>query len=263
MARMQARYPGQCYVCGERIRAGAWIDYNRAAGGARHDGCTPYTPPADAIYVSIGAGYGGQPFQVGQIIRNLHHDHPMEEVILRGLPTEAQEQQRQRETPEYLYVLHGEQRYYYHDGYSFGVGDEAGYIYGAYCRAATEEESAELRAAEATQAQRTAAREALAALTERIRREGEYPRPAQPAAGYHELLNTRTIYGGGSRYLIADGEVWYCQGNGGDGDDWSASNLGSEIACRLADPDGSVATELEHLAGIIERKIEQKSRVSA
>lgn len=239
MARMTARYAGTCVVCGKRFAAGAEIDYDRATRETRHWDCQPFVAPEGAIHISRGEGYGGEPFTVGEVV-----------------PTPKWIHEEDPNAPAYLSVLHATQRYWREDGFSFGVGDESGYVYSAVCRAATEEESAPIRAAEARAAERSQAKRALDALTVRIENEGECPEQAHPAPEAREMFNTRNIYGGGSRYLIESGAVWYCRGNGGDGDDWRANNLGSEIATYLADPNGEIAAELERLAGILSTKAE-------
>ncbi len=226
MARMTARYNGQCSVCGERIHAGETIEYDRAQGGARHPDCAPFVAPEGAIWISQGQGYGGQAYTVGAVIHDTQHG--------------------------YIRVLHATQRYWREDGFSFGVGDESGYVYEACCVPATDEESAPLRAQEARYQERQAARNAVAAIGRRIRDKGEYPQPAEVNGASRVLFSTRNIYGGGAWFLLASGEVWYCEGNGGDGDNWSESNLGSAIAHRLADPDGALAAELERLAAALE-----------
>ena len=246
MARMTARFNGQCSVCGERIRAGETIEYDRAQGGARHPDCTPFVAPADTIWISIGQGYGGQPFHVGQILANPYHGKPITTSPL--YTDEERAQLAQQGEPEYLYVLHASKRYFRDDGMSFGVGDEEGYVYSACCRPATEEEASPLRATEQRANERHTMRARVEAIRHRIETDGEYPRPAVYPLEARVLFNTRNIYGGGARFVVAPGEVWFCAGNGGDGDNWSENNLGSEIAHRLADPDGTLGDELQRLS---------------
>lgn len=148
-------------------------------------------------------------------------------------------------------MLQVSQRYWSEDGYSFGVGDEEGYVYSACCRAATDEESAALRAEEERGRQRQTARERLTALAKHVRTDGDYPKDATLDPDGRWILSTRTIYGGGDAWYVAPGSIWYLLGNGGDGDDWSRNNHGSEIAWRLADPDGALATELEAIAQVL------------
>lgn len=57
-------------------------------------------------------------------------------------------------------------------------------------------------------------------------------RPEHPQVAGEEAVNTRNIYGGGHRIVIDQDCVWYVQGNGADGDDWSVNNLPGEIAWR-------------------------------
>ncbi len=55
------------------------------------------------------------------------------------------------------------------------------------------------------------------------------------------LCDTYSIYGGGSRIVIDDDYVWFCQCNSMDGDDWSLSNSDLGIAKRLPRTDELVA----------------------
>jgi len=248
MVRMPARYSGSCYVCGNRISVGDMIDYDRSQGGARHDECTPVELPADAIQISVGEGYGGVEFHAGDVIRNQLHG--------RTIPAfySAEDHARlQREAePVYLYVLQSTKTYYRHDGMSFGVGDESGYVYGAYCRPATDEESAALRAIEAREATWREAQGHLNTLRRRIETEGQYPpREKAERVALTVLLDKRSIYGGGFAWAASDGAVWYLQRNGGDGDDWSANNVGSVIGHFLPDPDGTLRAEVERLIAVM------------
>jgi len=226
MTRMSARYRGECAVCGNVIKVGDDIDYARNIG-ARHWMCQPFIEPEGAIWISIGEGYGGQPFSVGQIV----HNDP---------------RRVEKGEPLYLYVLHAKKSYVRDDGFSFGVGDESGYVYSACTRAATDEESAPLRAEEQDEAARIAARLALAQIERRIRDDGEYPL-APDTTGLTVILDKRTIYGGGYAWATQPGYVWHLDGNGGDGDNWSSNNVGSSIGRRLPDPDGSLTATVQRL----------------
>lgn len=232
MAKMQARYDGDCYVCGEMIEAGETIDYDRSKGGARHWACIPYTPQPGDIYLTRADGYNGRPFEVGAIERNTNAH------IAQG-------------EPEWLVVVNASHEYISRDGMSFGLGDESGYLYHAYARPATPEEAAPVIEQLRRSAEKRAAQRALDALARRVQDEGERPDQAHIGDDAVTLFSKHTGYGYGVTWRVAPGNpgaVWYIQGNSGDGDDWAANNLGGHsIAWRLADPDSSLATELHRL----------------
>ncbi len=72
--------------------------------------------PSGSEIISVGSGYGGYAYKKGQVIRN-----------------------PKKNDPKYLYVMaDSKSRYYREDGWSFGVGDEKGYVYTTLVRAATE-----------------------------------------------------------------------------------------------------------------------------
>lgn len=43
------------------------------------------------------------------------------------------------------------------------------------------------------------------------------------------ILDNTNIYGGGDKFVITKNKVWYIQGNGGDGDNWTNNNLPGQI----------------------------------
>lgn len=57
-------------------------------------------------------------------------------------------------------------------------------------------------------------------------------RPEHPAVVGEEHHNSRTLYGGGSRFVVGRDWIWFIRGNGADGDDFSVNNLPGEIAWR-------------------------------
>ena len=176
----------------------------------------------NTIKISRGSGYGGQEFHPGQVLRHAQH----------GLLTVV--------TPSKRFV--GE------DGMSFGVGDEAGYIYSAICRPATAEESAPLRERERAAAELQAAKKRLDEIREHIQNSGTRPTDEQPEG--EKLMNTQTIYGGGDWWVIGNG-IWYVRNNGADGDNWSANNVrtggAGAIGWRIP-MDETLATEIRLLA---------------
>lgn len=107
---------------------------------------------------------------------------------------------------------------------------------------------AEREAFERREAEAKAKREARAAavqaeqdLARRFTTEGEYPQGLSvfpQGEMLCEIDRHLKIYGGGREWRLADGYVWYMEGHGADGDDWSANNLTSTRAWRMpADPE--------------------------
>ncbi len=235
MATMTAKYKSSCYVCGNLIKPGAQIDYDRSKGGARHLGCAPYEPPADALYFRAGSGSGGRAYAVGEVLRS-----PAWLVERDGWPA-------------YVTVLHVRKEYIREDGLSFGVGDDSGYIYDTYCRPATDEEAAPLIATRAEKERTAAARARREEITRDIERRGERPAGDHLLEG-ERLLDTQDIYGGGDWFIIADDAVWYVTNNGRDGDNWSANNVrtggAGAIGCRVPF-DQALVDELRALAATL------------
>ncbi len=235
MATMTAKYKSSCYVCGNLIKPGAQIDYDRARGGARHLGCTPYEPPADALYFRQGSGYGGRSYDPGEVLRS---------------PAWLVEQQG---WPAYVTVLHVRKEYIREDGLSFGVGDDSGYIYDTYCRPATDEEAAPLIAAREERARLDAARQRVAAITRDIQARGDRPAGDHLLEG-ERLIDTQDLYGGGDWFVVGSEWIWHVANNGRDGDNWSANNVrtGGAGAIGYRVPfDQALADELRALAATL------------
>ncbi len=253
-----AKYPGKCYVCGQRIDPGEEIDWDKATRRTRHAVCpeAKAVEPAatlkqtDVIKISGGSGYGWRPMKAGQVVRNTKRN-----IEAGG--------------PEWLYVLEAWRQYYGEDGMSFGVGHEQGYVYGADCRPATPEEAApkiaEIQAAEA----RKVAKARVAEITKTIRDTGERPEPkpiGPNTKGYREdycpgyflrgekVLNTQDIYGGGEWFVIEANHIWYVRNNGMDGDNWGCNNVATggagAIGWRIP-MDEALAEELRRLNAVL------------
>jgi len=132
---------------------------------------------------------------------------------------------------------------------SFGVGDESGYVYTYTARPATDAEAAPLIEQEQRAARRQAARKRLGEL-EQAARDWEYP---TGLVGFPEgetviAANAQqALYGGGSSWVIGTDYIWYLEGNGADGDDWSRNNLASTIARRTPNIE-ALAIELRQIA---------------
>lgn len=216
-----ARYPGRCKKCGGRISPDDRIDWDKNTRETSHVNCPERKPeqPQEkgSIRIAGGSGYGCRGWSVGQVVRNTPRN-----IEAGG--------------PEWLYVVSAKKEWVSEDGMSFGVGDESGYIYTAFCRPATEEEAAPViaarKAAEEKQAAKRAALADLDAIKAHITENGD--RPSEWEKG--ETVNIgqgHTIYGGGEWFLITESRIWYCRGNGGDGDDWSDNNLPGVRAWRV------------------------------
>ncbi len=233
-----ARYPGRCAKCGQPIRPGQPINWYPQTRQTTHVTCsatksetTTTTQEAAPYHLSGGEGYGYTGWHRGQVVR-------------------TPQRLREQGYPEWLYVLRTGQRYYREDGMSFGVGDESGYVYSAECREATPEEAAPHIEATRRQAEIKAAKVRVAEIARQIRQFGERPERNEANAQGEQLLGERTIYGGGEWFVVAEDGVWYVQGNSGDGDDWSASNLPGAIGWRIP-LDRALAEELRRLAAIL------------
>lgn len=205
--KMTARYNGFCRQCGRKILAGTEILYSQDEG-ATHVDCgeegedvapaLSQPSPEHSIRISQGEGYGGRPYQVGQILATADAD-------------------------EWLIVLSASKTYYREDGMSFGVGDEHGYIYSATCRPATPEEAAPTIAERAEAQARRQAVSDLAAEHARIIEEGQ---PGHSPEG--ERVNVgegQTIYGGGEWFVVGPEWIWAVRNNGADGDSWANNNI--------------------------------------
>lgn len=112
-----------------------------------------------------------------------------------------------------------------HGSQLLGHEGEQGCYY--YYRPATEAEVAELEASEARAEEYRQAKQQAKQTVERIKatiQAGERPDGQHNPEG-DELLDTRTIYGNGSWFVVGAAWIWYCQNNGGDGDCWEANNV--------------------------------------
>ncbi|GIW06342.1 MAG: hypothetical protein KatS3mg060_1147 [Dehalococcoidia bacterium] len=233
-SRRVARYNGQCAVTGRSYGPGTSI-VQTANGWAIDDAETArvqHLAQTAPIRFSIGEGYGGRLHRPGEVIR------------ARWRAADGTEQSG------IVVVLGAAAQYYRHDGMSFGVGDESGYVYTTYARPATDEEAAPLLQREARARARRDAVRRLEQLAIDALRHGD--RPAAPAthpAG-RELCHSEYAARLGNYWIIpADepGVVYYVHHNGLDGDDWSVNNLPGAILVRVADPDGALRQELDRL----------------
>jgi hypothetical protein len=182
----------------------------KAAAKAEREAAAPYR-------LGGGSGYGCQGWKAGEIV----HATRTADGRVTGHPTDGE--------TLYLYVVESGSQYYREgdDAMSFGVGDESGYTYWARCRAATESESADLRAAEQRRAERAAAVEELQRMEQTATQNAEHPDGDHVLTGEMicEQGREHQLYGGGSWWAITDDSIWYVQNNGADGDNWSGNNV--------------------------------------
>lgn len=173
---------------------------------------------------SVGSGYGGREFKEGEVVRSPSAN------IGKGWP-------------EYLYVLKAEKRYVREDGLSFGVGDDSGYIYTAYCREATADEAMPVIVQEQARLKKNEAKAEVDRMVAMFRREGQRPPGANRVGGtWYLFRGANTVIVGGGEWFVVDGsDVWYVQNNGSDGADWSQNNVmtggAGAIGWRIRDKD--------------------------
>jgi hypothetical protein len=79
------------------------------------------------------------------------------------------------------------------------------------------------------------------AIARTIETDGERPERADYPDGDH-FLGERTLYGGGQWVVVDADYIWSMHGNGADGDDWSANNVGGNIGWRIPRTDEMVAS---------------------
>jgi hypothetical protein len=209
---IKAKYQGVCKKCGSEIRVGEEIEWSRETG-ARHVTC-PEKETSEEMSEEMseksyklygGSGYGCNGWSKGQVIK-------------------SNEQQRQKGYPEFLMVVRSKHQYYREEGMSFGVGDESGYVYSASCRAATDEESAPLRAKIAAREVARQRAKRLSEIKTIIQTDGERPDGEHSPDG-ERLHDTQNIYGGGDWFVLDGDEIWYVRNNGHDGDNWELNNV--------------------------------------
>jgi len=157
--------------------------------------------------------------------RRTHED--AERAAGKAIGVELEQQFARDDGPEFLFVVSATRRYVREDGLSFGVGDDAGYLYSAVCRPATESEAAALVARREAARRRKEAGAKLAAIAERIRETGERPHGPEVAEGERLVWDgaESVIYGGGRWFTLGPEWIWSIANNGSDGGDWSVNNV--------------------------------------
>ena len=116
------------------------------------------------------------------------------------------------------------------DACCYGMLPDDQWVRYAYYRDATEDEKAELEAAEEAARKKAAEKEArekrICEIENKIKKTENYAQNVDPKDLDGEvLLDTFDIYGGGERIIANDRWLWCVQNNGGDGDDWLATNV--------------------------------------
>lgn len=231
---IRARYSGTCAVCGKRISVGEKIEWDKATKTVVHPECASALTEPAPYTLRGGSGYGYRGWQRGQIVR-------------------ASDRLRENGYPEWLYVVRAKREYCSEDGMSFGVGDESGYLYTAWCREATPEETAPYIAKMEAEQIRRQKLARVNAIADMIRIDGELPAYSESNATGEILLDTFNAYGSGTRFVIDSDSIWFVQNNGMDGDDWSRNNAPGMICWRipmkmnerLADELRSLANDLQ------------------
>jgi hypothetical protein len=169
---------------------------------------TVSAPVPTVIKLSRGSGYGGHPYNVGQVV-------VVADFVTRGIP-------------EYVTVLTAKKEHYREDGLCFGVGDDEGYLYSATARPATPEEIAPVKEAQAAKAAAAEKAQKIKDLAALIVKTGTCPPgPVSPEdeAGAVRLHSTQTIYGGDDWFVTTPTRIWYVRNNGADGDTWANNNV--------------------------------------
>lgn len=205
MREMTARYSGICAGCGETIVPGREVAYDPETKLVYHPRCRAAAAIAAPFRLSGGSGYGCWPWSPGQVVH-------------------CADYLRERGYPEYVTVVRVGERYYGHDGMSFGVGDDTGYVYWAECREAAAEEIAAKRAEEDAAQKVARAKARVTEIARQIVNHGERPENAGVVKG-DVLLDTQNVYGGGDWFVLQPDWIWYVRNNGADGDDWSRNNV--------------------------------------
>ena len=123
-------------------------------------------------------------------------------------------------------------KWYLHseDACCYGMMPDDQWVRYAYYRDATPEEIAAVEAAEEAArkaaAERKARTERLYEIKSIVRKAENYAKDVDPVDLDGEIiLDTFNIYGGGARFVATDKWLWYIDNNGGDGDDWSVTNV--------------------------------------
>jgi len=249
---IRARYPGRCYKCGQPIRPGDEIDWDKNTKKTRHIVCpkkepaAPQAPPKNedapiTLYRTSRSRISGPP--AGEIIKT--------------------------QQGNYVVVVSTSTRYISRDE----CADNDDYTYGgnpywqitAHCRPAKDEEAAPLKAEAQAAEARKAAQARVREIAAIIEKTGECPttEPIGPndrglfVLKGERLIDSGNIYGGGSWFVIESDYIWYVRNNGGDGAMWDANNVqtggAGAIGWRVPANEG-LAAELRRLEAVLKTK---------
>ena len=116
------------------------------------------------------------------------------------------------------------------DACCYGMLPDDQWVRYAYYRDATPAEIAAVEAAEEAARKKAAEKKArekrIYEIENKIKKTENYAQNVDPKDLEGEvLLDTFNIYGGGERIIANDRWLWCVQNNGGDGDDWSMTNV--------------------------------------
>ena len=197
-----------CSDCQKPIFAGDEVRYRYPEKSLCHLDCEE----AQGRWVlSGGEGYGCHGWEIGQVVY-VDRTKPAYEGY-----------------PEFLFVVDTKEKYFNMDGLSFGVGDDRGYKFTAYCRTATDEEAQPIK--EKIEKARVCreAKETLDKIKRSIKMNGEKPAEQKMDFPPGEIIFDADphdeIYGSGWWIIADDAYVWYIENHGMDGDYWAANNI--------------------------------------
>ena len=116
------------------------------------------------------------------------------------------------------------------DACCYGMLPDDQWVRYAYYRDATPAEIAAVEAAEEAARKKAAEKKArekrICEIENKIKKAENYAQNVNPKDLEGEvLLDTFNVYGGGERIIANDSWLWWIQNNGGDGDDWLATNV--------------------------------------
>lgn len=144
------------------------------------------------------------------------------------------------------------------DACCYGMLPDDQWVRYAYYRDATPAEIAEVEAAEEAArkaaAERKAREKRICEIENKIKKAENYAQNVDPKDLDGEvLLDTFNVYGGGERIIANDRWLWCIQNNGGDGDDWSVTNVPGGIGWRIPRDEALV----KELRGLCHARAEQ------
>ena len=144
------------------------------------------------------------------------------------------------------------------DACCYGMLPDDQWVRYAYYRDATPEEIGAVEAAEEAArkaaAEKKAREKRICEIENKIKKAENYAQNVSPKDLDGEvLLDTFNAYGGGELFLATDRWLWYVQNNGGDGDDWSATNVPGGIGWRIPRDEALV----KELRGLCHARAEQ------